>query len=40
MAVLLGAIVGLEREAIHKPVDLRTHMLVSLGSWLMPLTIV
>lgn len=34
LAVLLGAIVGLEREAIHKPAGLRTHMLVSLGSCL------
>ena len=33
-AALLGAIVGLEREHIHKPAGLRTHMLVSLGSCL------
>ncbi len=34
LAVLLGAVVGLERETIHKPAGLRTHMLVSLGSCL------
>ena len=34
LAVLLGAVVGTEREAIHKPAGLRTHMLVSLGSCL------
>lgn len=34
LAVLLGAIVGIEREMIHKPAGLRTHMLVSLGSCL------
>ena len=31
-AMLLGAIVGVEREARGKPAGLRTHMLVSLGS--------
>ena len=34
LAVLFGAIVGLERERTHKPAGLRTHMLVSLGSGL------
>jgi len=34
LAVVLGAFVGLEREAIHKPAGLRTHMLVCLGSCL------
>jgi putative Mg2+ transporter-C (MgtC) family protein len=34
LAVVLGAVVGIEREAIHKPAGLRTHMLVSLGSCL------
>ncbi|MCD6529796.1 MgtC/SapB family protein [Candidatus Bathyarchaeota archaeon] len=34
LAVVLGAIVGLEREITHKPAGLRTHMLVSLGSCL------
>jgi putative Mg2+ transporter-C (MgtC) family protein len=33
-AVILGAIVGLERELAHRPAGLRTHMLVSLGSCL------
>ena len=31
-AVLLGALVGLEREMVHKPAGLRTHMLVTLGA--------
>jgi len=31
-AVLLGAIVGIERERAGKPAGLRTHMLVSLGT--------
>jgi putative Mg2+ transporter-C (MgtC) family protein len=31
-ALLIGAIIGLEREVRHKPAGLRTHMLVSLGS--------
>ena len=31
-AMLLGAIVGLERESTGKPAGLRTHMLVALGS--------
>lgn len=30
-AMLLGAIIGLEREKTGKPAGLRTHMLVSLG---------
>ncbi|MCW3994635.1 MAG: MgtC/SapB family protein [Candidatus Bathyarchaeota archaeon] len=34
LAIFLGAVVGIEREAIHKPAGLRTHMLVSLGSCL------
>jgi len=34
LAVFLGAVVGLERETIHKPAGLRTHMLVCLGSCL------
>jgi len=34
LAVLLGALVGIEREMIHKPAGLRTHMLVCLGSCL------
>ena len=31
-AILLGAIVGIEREQAGKPAGLRTHMLVSLGT--------
>ena len=31
-AVLLGAVVGIERERAGKPSGLRTHMLVSLGT--------
>lgn len=34
LAVLLGALVGSERELIGRPAGLRTHMLVSLGSCL------
>jgi putative Mg2+ transporter-C (MgtC) family protein len=34
LSMLLGAIVGIEREMIHKPAGLRTHMLVCLGSCL------
>lgn len=31
-AVILGGLVGLERESSHRPAGLRTHILVSLGS--------
>ena len=31
-AVLLGGIVGVQREKVGKPAGLRTHMLVSLGT--------
>jgi putative Mg2+ transporter-C (MgtC) family protein len=31
-ALLIGAIIGLERQTRHKPAGLRTHMLVTLGS--------
>jgi putative Mg2+ transporter-C (MgtC) family protein len=31
-ALLIGAVVGLEREITHKPAGLRTHMLVALGT--------
>jgi len=34
LAVVLGAIVGFEREITHKPAGLRTHMIVCLGSCL------
>lgn len=32
LALLLGAIIGIERQLKKKPAGLRTHMLVSLGS--------
>ncbi|MCC5667267.1 MgtC/SapB family protein [Nostoc sp. CHAB 5784] len=32
LALLIGAIIGLERQIRRKPAGLRTHMLVSLGS--------
>lgn len=31
-AMLIGAVIGLEREFSHRPAGLRTHMLVALGS--------
>ncbi len=37
LAVVLGGIVGLERELTDKPAGLRTHMLVCLGSCLFTL---
>lgn len=33
-ATLAGGLIGLEREVVHKPAGIRTHMLVSLGSTL------
>ena len=32
LALLVGAVIGFEREIRHKPAGLRTHMLVSFGS--------
>jgi putative Mg2+ transporter-C (MgtC) family protein len=32
MAAALGAIVGFQRERMHKPAGLRTHMLICVGS--------
>lgn len=32
LSLVLGAIIGLDRELRHKPAGLRTHMLVSFGS--------
>ena len=32
LAVLLGGLIGYEREIKHRPAGLRTHILVSLGS--------
>jgi putative Mg2+ transporter-C (MgtC) family protein len=37
LAAVFGAIIGYEREVIHKPAGLRTMMLVSLGSCLFTL---
>lgn len=34
LAVVLGILVGTEREMVHKPAGLRTHALVSLGACL------
>ena len=32
LATVAGGLIGLEREVIHKPARIRTHMLVCLGS--------
>ena len=32
LSVVFGGLIGLEREVVHKPAGVRTHMLVSLGS--------
>jgi putative Mg2+ transporter-C (MgtC) family protein len=32
LALLIGAIIGIERQIKHKPAGLRTHMLVSFGA--------
>ena len=37
LAVVFGGFVGIEREVVHKPAGVRTHMLVSLGSALFTL---
>jgi putative Mg2+ transporter-C (MgtC) family protein len=34
ISLILGAVVGLERELVHKPAGLRTHILVSMGACL------
>ena len=31
-ALLIGAVIGIERETAHRPAGMRTHMLVALGS--------
>lgn len=38
LAVILGTLVGLEREHAHRPAGLRTHVLVCVGSCLVMLT--
>src|SRR3989338_4573184 len=32
LAAVFGGLIGIEREIVHKPAGVRTHMLVSLGS--------
>ena len=32
LSVVFGGLIGLEREIVHRPAGIRTHMLVSLGS--------
>lgn len=32
LSVIAGGFIGLEREVVHKPAGIRTHMLVCLGS--------
>ncbi|GAA6615099.1 MgtC/SapB family protein [Scytonema sp. NUACC26] len=39
LALLVGAIVGIERQLTNKPAGLRTHMLVSFGSALFSLIV-
>ncbi len=34
LAIILGGIIGIEREKSHKPAGVRTHMLVALGACL------
>ncbi len=34
LAIILGGIIGIEREKSHKPAGIRTHMLVALGACL------
>jgi putative Mg2+ transporter-C (MgtC) family protein len=38
VAMVLGGILGYQREAVHKPAGLRTHMLVSLAAALFAIT--
>src|SRR3989339_2246283 len=35
LSVVFGGLIGLEREVVHKPAGIRTHMLVCLGSALL-----
>lgn len=37
LAVVFGGLIGIERELVHRPAGVRTHMLVSLGSALLVL---
>jgi len=38
LAVIIGGIVGWEREKIHRPAGLRTHMLVTLSAAMITIT--
>ena len=38
LSVLLGALIGFERQISHKPAGMRTHMIVSLGACLITVT--
>ncbi|MBI2659087.1 MgtC/SapB family protein [Candidatus Woesearchaeota archaeon] len=40
LAVVAGGLIGLEREVVHKPAGIRTHMLVCLGAVLFVLVTV
>lgn len=37
-ALLIGAVIGIEREYTHRPAGMRTHMLVALGSCVVMIT--
>ena len=37
LAVVVGGLIGLEREIVHRPAGIRTHMLVCMGSALFAL---
>ena len=38
LATGLGGIIGIEREAVHEPAGLRTHMMISLAACLITIT--
>ena len=40
VAAAAGGLIGLEREVVHKPAGVRTHMLVCLGSALFVLVVI
>jgi putative Mg2+ transporter-C (MgtC) family protein len=39
IALVIGALIGFQREHIHKPAGLRTHMLVALGTALLVVSV-
>jgi putative Mg2+ transporter-C (MgtC) family protein len=39
VALIVGGLVGIQRELTHKPAGLRTHMLLSLGTALVVITV-